>query len=250
MSASIILHHLNVSRSNRIFWALEELELPYNVQVHYRLPTRSAPPSLKEVSPLGRAPALTIDGKLYTESSFIVHSLLALPDVRARAKNGELQVQVEETEGDVFWSHFAEGSQMNLFQASATVGATSAGWLKGAPGVPELSEEAKKGIQQYTGWLQEAYLKPNIQSTIDFAENALAKQDAPFFSGTDKPGEGDFLMFFAIDSLLQGTRKDAGFTVGPNLKKWHETVLARPAAQRALKRQAEEEEKQRGKAKI
>ncbi|WVQ74075.1 hypothetical protein IAR50_003659 [Cryptococcus sp. DSM 104548] len=248
MSPAIILHHLDISRSNRIFWALEELELPYEVKVHYRLPTRQAPPSLKEVSPLGRAPALTIDGKLYTESSFIVHSLLGLPEVRA--KKGELQAQVEETEGDVFWSHFAEGSQMNLFQASATVQATSAGWLKGMPGVPELSEEAKKGIELYTGWLQSAYLKPNIQSTIDFAENALAKQDAPFFSGTDKPGEGDFLMFFAIDSLIQGSRKDAGFTIGSNLKKWHETVLARPAAQRAVQRQAEEEEKQKSKSKI
>lgn len=44
---------------------------------------------------------------------------------------------------------------MNLFQAMATVGASSQGWLSGkVPGLPEMSEDEKKGIQKYSSWVQ------------------------------------------------------------------------------------------------
>ncbi|OWZ31803.1 glutathione transferase [Cryptococcus neoformans C23] len=248
MPHQIILHHLNNSRSDRIFWTLEELNLPYDVQVHFRLPTRSAPPSLHKVSPLGRAPALILDGRLLTESAYIIHTLLSLPEVQQAAQKGEIDVQVENTNDDVFWSHFAEASMMNLLQGMATVGATSQGWLSGkVPGLPELSEDEKKGIQKYSSWVQDGYFRPNIQSPIDFAENFLAKQDAPFFSGTSKPGEGDFMMFFAINSLLGGSRADMGFKVGPNLKKWYDIVLSRPAGKKALERLKQEEESAKAK---
>ncbi|WVQ84151.1 hypothetical protein IAT38_006298 [Cryptococcus sp. DSM 104549] len=243
MSPSITLHHLNVSRSERLFWALEELKLPYDVQVHFRLPTRSAPPSLFKVSPLGRAPALILDGNLVIESAFIIHTLLALPEVKQAAEKGEIDVQVENTPDDVFWSHFAEGSMMTLLQAGAMSGGTAAVWTSGQ--VPNVSDEEKEGIKKYSGWFQEQYLKPNIQNILDYTENFLSKHD--YFSGTNKPGQGDFLMFFAINSLLAGGRKDAGFKLGPGIHKWHERVLARPAAQKALQRLKEEEEKAKAK---
>lgn len=44
---------------------------------------------------------------------------------------------------------------MNLFQAMATIGASSQGWLLGkVPGLPEMSEDEKKGIQKYSSWIQ------------------------------------------------------------------------------------------------
>ncbi|HEX6866220.1 MAG TPA: glutathione S-transferase, partial [Caulobacteraceae bacterium] len=46
----IVVHHLNESRSQRILWMLEELELPYEVKPYKRdAATRLAPPELKEV---------------------------------------------------------------------------------------------------------------------------------------------------------------------------------------------------------
>ncbi|WWD22094.1 hypothetical protein CI109_106583 [Kwoniella shandongensis] len=245
MTPSITLHHLNVSRSDRIFWLLEELKLPYNVQVHFRLPTRSAPPSLHAIAPLGRAPALLLDDELLTESAYIIHTLLSLPEVQDAAKKGEIDVQVENTKDDLFWSHFSEGSMMNLFQAGAIVGATGQGWTQGGL-VKGLSDEEKKGIEKYSGWVVNAYLKPQQQSTIDLAEGFLAKGNK-WFSGTDKPGESDFMFFFIINSLLGGTRKDAGYNIGPALRKWYETVMARPAAQKALQRLKDEEEKAKSK---
>jgi len=39
-----VLHHLEQSRSFRIMWALEELELDYKIKYYKRLPNYSAPP--------------------------------------------------------------------------------------------------------------------------------------------------------------------------------------------------------------
>ena len=54
---SLIVHHLNNSRSQRVLWALEALGLPYEIK-HYQRDsvTNLAPPELKVVHPLGKSP--------------------------------------------------------------------------------------------------------------------------------------------------------------------------------------------------
>lgn len=60
-----------------------------------------------------------------------------------------------------------------------------------------------------------------------------------------------FMMFFPINSLVAGSRKDMGFKVGPNARKWWERVMARPACKKAMERlQREEEEQISSKSKI
>jgi len=50
----IIVHHLQNSRSQRILWALEELEIPYEIVRYERNPkTLLAPPELRRIHPLG-----------------------------------------------------------------------------------------------------------------------------------------------------------------------------------------------------
>lgn len=44
----LVLHHLEKSRSFRILWALEELQLDYRIQFYKRLANLSAPPELKK----------------------------------------------------------------------------------------------------------------------------------------------------------------------------------------------------------
>lgn len=72
----ITLHHLNASRSIRILWLLEELELPYEV-IHYQRNKKTylAPESLKKVHPLGKSPLITDDGEVYAESGAIIEHL-------------------------------------------------------------------------------------------------------------------------------------------------------------------------------
>jgi glutathione S-transferase len=72
------LHHLNNSRSQKIVWLLEELELPYELVSYQRDPvTLMGPPTLKALHALGKSPVLEEDGRLLSESGAITQYLLA-----------------------------------------------------------------------------------------------------------------------------------------------------------------------------
>jgi glutathione S-transferase len=74
----LILHHLNNSRSQKIVWLLEELELPYELISYQRdAETLMGPPVLKTLHPLGKSPVLDDDGQLLSESGAITQYLLA-----------------------------------------------------------------------------------------------------------------------------------------------------------------------------
>ena len=74
MSAAIQLFHCRDARSFRALWALEELELPYTLEL-MRFPPRVFVEGYRDVNPLGTVPALIVDGQLMTESSAIPHYL-------------------------------------------------------------------------------------------------------------------------------------------------------------------------------
>ena len=105
----IIVHHLNDSRSQRILWLLEELNLPYEIRQYQRDPvTRVAPPELKAVHALGKSPVITDDGRVVAESGAIIEYILRHhgggrlhPDASSAAYDESLQ-----------WLHYAEGSAM------------------------------------------------------------------------------------------------------------------------------------------
>ena len=69
----ITLHHLDNSRSLRILWLLEELELRYQLVEHKRdTVTRLAPAALEAVHPLGKAPILVDGDRTIIESGAII----------------------------------------------------------------------------------------------------------------------------------------------------------------------------------
>src|SRR3954466_7137950 len=75
--AMIIVHHLNNSRSQRILWLLEELGLDYEINKHQRDPdTMLAPPGLKAIHPLGKAPLICDGATVVAESGAIVEYLV------------------------------------------------------------------------------------------------------------------------------------------------------------------------------
>ncbi|WP_439814713.1 glutathione S-transferase family protein [Zavarzinia sp. CC-PAN008] len=103
------VHHLNESRSQRILWCLEELDLPYEVVFHSRnAETRLAPPELAAIHPLGKSPLLDDDG-------FIVHESGAILDYLVRRHGGgRLAPDGATADFDRYqqWLHYAEGSAM------------------------------------------------------------------------------------------------------------------------------------------
>jgi len=105
----LVVHHLNDSRSHRILWLLEELELPYEVRRYERNPkTRFAPPELKAASPLGKAPMLEDGGRRIIESGAIIDYVIR------RHGGGRLQPDPASAAYDSYvqWLHYVEGSAM------------------------------------------------------------------------------------------------------------------------------------------
>jgi len=105
----LVVHHLNDSRSQRVLWLLEELELPYQIQRYQRdAITRLAPPALKAVHPLGKSPVLVDGERTVIESGAIVDYLIR------RHGQSRLQPAPESPLYDEYqqWLHFAEGSAM------------------------------------------------------------------------------------------------------------------------------------------
>jgi glutathione S-transferase len=70
----IKLYHCADARSFRVLWALEELGLPYELEV-MPFPPRFRVEGYKDLNPLGTVPACFIDGQLMTESAAIPHVL-------------------------------------------------------------------------------------------------------------------------------------------------------------------------------
>lgn len=102
------LHHLQMSRSTRIIWLLEELGVDYERVDYKRDPvTRRAPPTLREVHPLGKAPVLEVDRVVIGESGAIIEYLLeTLADGELAPSSGAARAAFLE------WMHYAEGSAM------------------------------------------------------------------------------------------------------------------------------------------
>ena len=104
----ITIYHLDSSRSERIVWLMEELGLAYELEVFPRRPDIRAPESLKQVHPLGRAPAIRDGDLVLAESGAIVQYIIA------RHGGGRLGVAPSEPDFAryLYWLHYAEGSLM------------------------------------------------------------------------------------------------------------------------------------------
>ncbi|WP_337078158.1 glutathione S-transferase [Acinetobacter pittii] len=105
---SIILHHLNASRSFRILWLLEEINQPYELKSYYRDKTTNlAPQELKNIHPLGKSPVIELNGKVIVESGAIVEILIEkfAPQLMP-AKDSDSYLDYLQ------WVHFSESSAM------------------------------------------------------------------------------------------------------------------------------------------
>ena len=76
----LTVHHLESSQSFRIIWLLEELEIPYKLELYKRdASTNLAPPKYKDISPLGISPTITDDDNdnfTLSESNAIIDYIL------------------------------------------------------------------------------------------------------------------------------------------------------------------------------
>ena len=175
----ITVHHLNNSRSQRILWMLEELNLEYEIIRYERdVKTMQGPASLREVHPLGKSPAITDDGSgeqiLIVESGAIIEYLM-----QTYGKNSSLitpKTGSQEERDYRYWLHFSEGSLMPPLLLRLIFHR-----VKKAP-VPFFVKPIAKAIANKV--LSE-FVNPNIQCLLDFIEASLEGKQW-FFVGSIK----------------------------------------------------------------
>lgn len=217
----IILHHLENSRSQRILWLLEELEIPYEVKFYRRDPETSlAPPELLAVHPLGKSPVITDGERTLAESGAIIEYLV---DTYG---NGRLRPAIGTPEflRYRYWLHYAEGSLMPFLLLLLI-----ARRIENAP-MPFFVRPVARGI---AGKLKEGFVRPNIDRHLAFLEQTLT--DSPWFAGAEMTA-ADVQMSFPLEAAAARINLDNQF---PKLKGFLDRIHARPAYQRAVERGGE-----------
>jgi len=197
------VHHLGASRSRRITWLLEELGIDYQLFSYQRDPKSNyAPPELKRIHPLGKAPVIRDDGQVIFESGAIVEYLIGrygrgrfAPPLDSAAHTRYLQ-----------FLHYAEGSAMVPLLLKLYVGRLGEA---GAPLQPRISSE----LENHLGFLN---------AELDGRQ---------YFVGDDLSGADVQLSFVA-----QLAVRFLGREAYPNLTAFAERIEARPAYQRAISR--------------
>jgi len=183
----LTVHHLNQSRSKRVLWLLEELEMPYQRIDHQRdATTHLAPASLKAVHPLSKAPVIVDEEIILCESSTIMEYILDKDvEKRLRPEHG-----TKEYYQYMEWSHFAEGSL-------------------GLPVMCKLfmGMETRTGDQPMDG-----YIAKEVALDFGYIESILVQRD--YFAGSE---------FTAADIMMTSMLEIAG-SIG--LLKGHEKTQA------------------------
>lgn len=211
----ITVHHLNNSRSQRVLWLLEELEIEYEI-VHYQrdLKTMLAPPELKAVHALGKSPVITDGDITVAETGAIIEYLLDTYG-NNRLRPARLSKAARQF---TYWLHYAEGSIMPLMVMTLIFRR-----IETAP-MPFFVKPVAKGI---VAKVKQGYLDPNIKNHLDFMESELA--NSGWFAG-DQFSAADIQMSFAVEAAqARGALKER-----VNLVNFLERIHARPAYQRAL----------------
>ena len=170
----ITVHHLNKSRSKRVLWLLEELEMPYQrIDYQRNAKTNLAPESLKAIHPLNKAPII-VDGDItLCESSTIIEYILDQDvEKRLRPEKG-----TKEYYQYLEWSHFAEGSLALPVMFTLFMGM-----------------ETRSGDQEMDG-----YIAKEVAVDFGYIESTLVDRD--YFAGAQ---------FTAADIMMQVMLEIAG----------------------------------------
>ena len=213
----LVVHHLNNSRSQRVLWALEELNVPYEVKRYERdLKTNLAPASLKKIHPLGKSPVITDGDITIAESGAIIEYL-------AQTYNKDKFIPNNESEAYrqyLYWLHFAEGTLMPQLLLKLVL----AKIVKNSP--PFFIKPIAKGI---VNKVMAGYVEPNLTANFDFIESHL--KNNRWFAG-DMLSGADIQMSFPLEAWAFS---DAGNQNYPEIKAYVKRFQDRAAYKNALK---------------
>ncbi|KAF8958240.1 glutathione S-transferase [Flammula alnicola] len=216
---TIVVHHLEDSRSQRILWLLEELEVPYEVKKYKRTPQRLAPKELLDVHPLGKSPVITDGDVTLAESGAIVEYLIA--------KHGGANPKVNES-----------GWVDNLYCAYSLRGRLVTTCPRPPTSfrlIPQRSPALIRPlVKRIFTKLDETLNAPELERHGKLIESHLEKTQG-WFAGGEHPTSADYMMSFTLEILLNRAPEFAG----SNVKEYVKRIQDRPAYKRALEKGGE-----------
>lgn len=240
----IKLYWLEQSRSQRILWLLEELKLPYELEIFHRnTKTKLAEPGLKKIHALGKSPVISIlsphssEPVVIAESGFIVEYLrdhfsdgtFLLPKRYLDERQGNLAGETEEWMRFRYFMHYAEGSLMTLMM----VGVISS-QIQNSP-APFFIKPITNAI---SGKIHSGYLDQNYQTHFNFLEHQLntAPEGGKYLCGRHLTG-ADILMSFPLIAAKESSSL-TGLTVEsfPKLYAYIKALEKEPGYERAVQK--------------
>lgn len=213
----LIVHHLNNSRSQRVLWLLEELEVRYEIKRYQRGSDMLAPKELRDVHPLGKSPVITDNGNTIAESGAIVEYLVETYG------NGRLMPPPKTPERlrYTYWLHYAEGSAMMPLVQKLVFSVL--------PGrAPVLVRPMFKFVMAQ---LLKNLVDPTLKRHMAFWEGELQKSE--YFAGSQFTA-ADIQMSFPLEAAASRAGLDNG--THPKAMALLAKLQARPAYKRALER--------------
>jgi glutathione S-transferase len=214
----ITVHHLNNSRSQRVLWLLEELEVGYEVKRYERdANTMLAPAALLAVHPLGKSPVI-VDGTVtVAESGAIIEYLVE------RYGGGRLipLAGTPERLRYTYWLHYAEGSAMPPLLLKLVFDRVANG-----PAPWPVSAVARR----IAGTVQKSFIGPQLKRHLDYLEAELGAHT--WFAGEEFTA-ADVQMSFPLEAAVSRAGLNAS---RPQLTAFLHRIHARAAYQRALER--------------
>ncbi|KAF8589166.1 hypothetical protein K439DRAFT_1405472 [Ramaria rubella] len=214
-TTGIVVHHLNDSRSQRLLWLLEELEIPYEIKKYQRTAEMRAPKNLKDIHPLGKSPIITDGEVTLAESGAITEYLIV--------KYGTKFHPIESGKIDnLYFTHYAEGSFMPILVNKYIFSL-----------IPQRSPALLRPlIKSVFSTLEKKMLNPELTAHCNIIEAHLEKSKTGWFAGGDHPTSADFMMAFALEALVHGGVNFAG----PKIKEYVKRVHERPAYKRGIEK--------------
>lgn len=216
----ITVHHLENSRSQRVLWLAEELDLEYEVKRYERnTKTMLAPPELEQVHPLGKSPVIVdsgADGDItVAETGAIIEYMVAKAGGKLAPKPG-----TPEHLDYVYWLHYAEGTLMPLLVMKLIFGRLN----KSPMPLPlrPFGALIAMGVQQ-------KFLDPRLTSNLTFINAELGKKK--WFVGDDFSA-ADVMMSFPLEAAAAR----GGLGNYPNIAKFVDRIHAMPSYKKALER--------------
>ncbi|KAI9147959.1 Imitation switch two complex protein 1 [Paramyrothecium foliicola] len=210
--AKVKLYWLDQSRAQRIVWLLEELKVPYDVELFFRTKEFLAPPELEKIHPLGKSPVVSVtppgEGTapiVLAESAHITNYLCThlpggqrlLPRQWKDGMEGKIGGETDEWLKYQYYLHYSEGTLMPILVMTLIIGR-----LKSTQ-VPFLVRPITSSVANR---IFASYIFPNARKNLAMIEQHLGESGGRYLLG-DSLTAADILMSFPL--IAGGGRFDS-----------------------------------------